>query len=339
MSVFRQDSSTFEVRHSTGGSIIAESLNNLKLPDNTLKIMLASCATSTTKQYDSALHKWSKFCEINKLPVWTVNINNYLLFLTEMYEKNLGYASINTARSALSSAFGRVDGVPIGEHPHIVKFMKGVSKLRPPAPRYQTTWDVNKVLLYLESLQSESIELRQLSLKLAALMTICSGQRVQTISSIKISNIVWGESIQIKITNILKTSSIRRSNPLIILPPYHNKQICPVKTLTIYMSKTKELRGDTDHLFISFNSPYKAVCSQTISRWLCEVLKLSGIEGEKYKAHSFRHASTSKAEAIGVYMDTIMSRIGWSQKSNTFARFYKRPVEDSAEYAISVLDK
>ena len=301
--------------------------------------MLASCATSTNKQYESSLNKWIKFCELNNFNVWEIKISNYLLFLTYLYENNLGYSSINTARSALSSVFGRVDGITIGEHPHIVKFMKGVSKLRPPAAKYQATWDPNKVLDYLETLSTETISLKLLTLKLVALLAICSGQRVQTICSIKTSNIVYGIPIQIKITGILKTTSITRVNPLIILPPYQNKNICPVKVLSVYIERTKPFRNGVDQLFISFSSPHKSVTSQTISRWLCEVLKLSGIDTNIYTAHSYRHSSTSKVEAKGVHIDTIMSRIGWSQKSKTFARFYKRPIEDSAEYANAVLDK
>lgn len=285
------------------------------------------------------LRKWSKFCSDRNINLWKVDINTYLLFVTELYDNNYSYASLNSARSALSSICDRVDGFSVGEHPLIIKFMKGVSKLRPPAPKYSTTWDAAKVLGLLESWSSEDISMKLLTFKLVSLLSITSAQRVQTISLIKISNILWGDTIQIQITDTIKTTKINRPNRLIILPPYHNKALCPVSTLSVYIERTKMNRGNNDSLFISFMKPFAPVSSQTISRSLCEVLKLSGIDVEKYGAHSFRHSSSSKAASKGINTDTILRCVGWSEKSKTFARYYHRPLDDKTEYALAVLSK
>jgi hypothetical protein len=51
-----------------------------------------------------------------------------LEFLTDLYEKYMSYSSINSAHSALS-AMGIVrDGVSIGSHPIVIRFMKGIYK-------------------------------------------------------------------------------------------------------------------------------------------------------------------------------------------------------------------
>jgi hypothetical protein len=42
--------------------------------------------------------------------------------------------------------------VPVGENPTIIRFLKGVYNIRPPKPNYVKTWDVSKVLLFLQKL-------------------------------------------------------------------------------------------------------------------------------------------------------------------------------------------
>ena len=70
-----------------------------------------------------------------------------LEFLTELHESNLGYSSINGARSALSSfLFNPVSQLPIVESVLVKKFMKGIFNIRPPMNRYAAIWDVKTVL-------------------------------------------------------------------------------------------------------------------------------------------------------------------------------------------------
>ena len=60
--------------------------------------------------------------------------------------------------------------------------MKGIFQLRPPQPRYTKTLDVNKVLSWLKSLgRNDSLSLKQLALKIAALLTILAGRRIHTL--------------------------------------------------------------------------------------------------------------------------------------------------------------
>jgi hypothetical protein len=148
-----------------------------------------------------------------------------------LYQSGLSYMTINTARSSISTVFGDIDGRPIGEHPLIVKFCKGVGKLRPPKPKYQVTWDPSIILNLIKEWDSDTVNLKKLSYKTIALLALVSGQRVQTLSKIKICNITFGDSIQIKIHDMLKTSNFKVGNPIIVIPPFHDKNICPVKTL------------------------------------------------------------------------------------------------------------
>lgn len=309
-----------------------------QLPVSTINIIQASKSEGTWRQYESVLQQWSSFCRDKDWSMWDVDLNHVLCFLTSLYENKLSYSTINTARSALSSVLGKIDGCNLGEHKLVVDFMRGVGRLRPPAPRYSVTWNPDKVLSYLSNYDTNICDLKKLTFKLVALFALCTGQRVQTLSCIQLGNILWENPVQIVITHRLKTTSVVKSNPILILPVFHDIQLCPVRCLKKYVELTTSLRGQTQNLFICFCKPHKAVGSQTISKWLVKVLELSGVDVNKFHAHSFRHAATSKAASNGLKIDTIIKRVGWTPSSKTFANFYNRPIDKSEEFSKSVLN-
>ena len=114
-------------------------------------------------------------------------VSQVLDFLHTLYELGLSHSAIGTHRSAIS-AIVEIPGVPqLGEHWLVSRFMKGIFHLRPPQPRYTKTWDVNKVLSYLKSLgPNDSLMLKQLTLKTAALLTILGGRRIHTLHMLSV---------------------------------------------------------------------------------------------------------------------------------------------------------
>jgi len=310
----------------------------MKLPSSVTKLLSAACTDRTWSQYSSCFRKWSVYCNLNQIDCWNPNIEQVLSFLAGLYEDELSYASINTARSALSTILGPIDGCKIGDHNLVTRLLKGVGKLRPPLPRYSSTWDVNRVLdLFLIWPENSDLSLKQLSLKLVALLALTTAQRVQTLVAILISQIVWSEPLEIIITAQLKTTSITRPNKPLSLPSYlPNDRLCVVKTLRTYIEKTRNLRT-SDQLLVSFTPPHKKITSQTVSRWLTNVLNLAGIDDRVFKGHSYRHASTSFAKAKGVSIDVILRQAGWSDKSKVFAKFYDRPIVRNTSFVTAVL--
>merc|ERR1712121_531452 len=77
--------------------------------------------------------------------------------------------------------------------------------------------------------------------------------------------------------------------------------------------------------FLAFGKPHKPVVSCSIARWIKGVMKKAGIDITKYKAHSVRGATTSKARAQGLSTNEVMERANWS-KAKTFYRFYHREI-------------
>jgi integrase len=298
--------------------------------------MLNSLAVNTYKQYDSILKLWWPFCEKQSTNPLDAPITSVLLFLTERFESNASYGTINTARSALSLLLGP----EIGKNDSIKRFVKGVFRSKPPKPKYDVTWDPGIVLNYLVlSYPNCDIGIEQLSKKLVTILALTTGHRVQTLSYITIDNIHFHKNgVKITIPDLIKTSKPGSTQPVLHLPYFREKiEICPVKTLESYITITKAIRGDIKKLIITYKKPQKSASSQTISRWIKATLDEAGIDTNIFSGHSTRHSSTSAAKRLGVSIDLIRKTAGWTKNSSTFARFYNRPLlEDPTSFSDTI---
>ena len=214
--------------------------------------------------------------------------------------------------------------------PHNQEFHPLSFKMRPPLPRYSSTWDVSVLTQYLGTLfPLNSLSLKQLTLKTVSLCALCSAGRSQTLGALSISNLVQHkESIQFIVTERLKTSRPGKPSVIVIFPSVPSKpHVCPMSTVSAYITRTCNLRNPTDfRLFISFFKPHRAVSPATISRWIKTVLSDEGTDTSIFKAHSVRGAATSAAYNKGVPVENILKLANWSNES-TFRRFYLRSAE------------
>ena len=104
-----------------------------------------------------------------------------------------------------------------------------------------------------------------------------------------------------------------------------------------YISRTAKIRHTTQ-LWVGLVKPHKPIGKQTLSRWLKELLKNAGIDTSVFTGNSTRMASVSKANAMGVGLDTILKTAGWTSSSN-FRKFYSRDTLklDEKDFAEAVL--
>lgn len=114
-------------------------------------------------------------------------------FLIQLHDDGLSYSAINTAKSMLSSVFEVILKRDIGKEVLIKRFMKGIFNLRPVIPKTVFTWDVKIVLKFLETLDNEVLTFKLLSVKLAILLALTTGQRCQTfvVIMVKMSRALW----------------------------------------------------------------------------------------------------------------------------------------------------
>lgn len=177
------------------------------------------------------------------------------------------------------------------------------------------------------------LNLKQLSKKLVTLLALSTAHRVQTLAAIKLTDIHFAaDHITILVSDLLKTSVTVKSKTILRLPYFNNLSICPATTLTTYIDKTKVLRGDTTYLILTSTKPFKKASTQTISRWIKEVLNESCIDIHIYSSHSTRHAATSKAKMAGISIETIKKAAGWTEKSAVFAKHYDLPIVNEASH-------
>lgn len=301
-----------------------------------MNLMLASLSDNTIKQYSITYKLWWQFCTAKDIDTFEPNKISVLSFLSKQFSEGCAYSTLNSHRSALSLLLGN----NIGSDECIKRLLKGAYKLKPSQPKYIHTWNPQLVLNYISNwFPNTGLNLEKITKKLAILLAICTAHRVQTISLIKLENITIAETgIRIVISDIIKTSAPGREQPLLSLPFFEeNISICPATALKDYIFVTKNKRaGGHGKLLLTYKPPHRAASSQTISRWVKQVLSESGVDVSVFSAHSTRHAATSAASRAGVSIDTIRKTAGWTAASNTFARFYHRTITDDDNFARSV---
>lgn len=309
------------------------------LPNNAIEVMIASLSKNSIKQYDTCLRQWWQFCTSSKEDFLSASVPKILTYLMTIFEKGASYQTLNCHRSALSLVMGN----SIGADDRIKRWFKGVFKLRPNVPKYTSTWDPAIVLSYIRHWYPlDTLDLRRMTLRTAILLALTTGQRIQTLHSIKTHNIkITEEGVEIALTDIQKTSTPSNFMSKLTLPSLKNDpEVCPVNSLLHYLEVTKDHRKHNSdlQLFLTFKRPYKPATTQSISRWLKVVMKESGINVSIFSSHSTRHASSSRAYRAGLTVDSILKAVGWSNRSLTFARYYNRPlsINEQTEFARAV---
>lgn len=295
------------------------------MKDTAVNIMISSLSESTCKQYKSALKAWWNYCTQGVHNPYDTKVETILEFLADRFNAGASYSTLNTMRSAISL----ISLDDISNNSSINRFFKGVFRLRPTAPKYNKTWDVDLVLNKLEEEHPLiSLGLKCLTEKLVMLVALGTSFRVQSIALISLDGITFNaKGAEIKIKELIKTSRPGACQPFAVLPYFSSRPgICIASTLRYYINYTKEIRGETKRLFLTYKKPYKAACSQTISRWIKNVLHDCGID-DSFTGHSTRHASTSKALKGGLSISAIKNAAGWSRESQVFAKYYNKPID------------
>ena len=179
------------------------------------------------------------------------NVKQILDFLTKCID-NLGYSAVNTCRPALST-FISIDFLPIGSHPLVTRFMKGVFSLKPSLPKNNVVWDVNIFLEYLRTLSTnDGLDLKCLTLKTVTLTALLTGQRCQSIHAMDLSYMtIHDDYIKFKFGKKLKTRPGIHMPEITITNFAADKQLCLPNIIKLYIHRTAELRGDCTQLFIT----------------------------------------------------------------------------------------
>ena len=178
----------------------------------------------------------------------------------------------------------------------------------------------------------DQLSLKLLTLKTVMLCALSSALREQTLCALDITFLnKSSNSLSFTVPERLKTSRPGKSTrkvEFVSLP--EENSLCPVATLTEYLSRTEGLRNSASSeetrlfiYFISFIKPHKAVSTATVARWIKSVLSTAGIDTSVFKPHSVRGASVTNKYVQGVPVADILRMADWSNE-HTFRKYYPR---------------
>lgn len=216
----------------------------------------------------------------------------------------------------------------------INRFMKGIFLKKPPVPRYKFTWDVSKVIQFLASLfPLDGLSMKMLTFKVTALIALAAAPRAQTMVSMNLDFMRTDmDSVSFVFPCVLKTSRVGHDYCL-KLEHFQKEELCVMHTLLYYIDRTR-LHRQCNQVLISYIT-FRAITTSTVARWLKQVLELSGVNTDTFKAHSFRGASTSKAYFKGCSLKRILDTADWSS-DKTFKKFYCRRPANNLSFSQAV---
>ena len=125
---------------------IEQYIQKKELPQTAKDTLLSSWHNSTKDRYPSTYPKWKQFCISRNINSFQPAVEDIIVFFTDLFEYELGYASRCSARSALNNIIIFPNYPDISDRPLIKQFVQGVFNVKPPYPHCTLTWDIKKVL-------------------------------------------------------------------------------------------------------------------------------------------------------------------------------------------------
>ena len=215
----RDGTSTAQTSKPIGYFSFRSTLRGFELPEDTWALNNSSWRGSTKCQYNSALRKWASYYTERSVDSTSPTINDVLTLLTHLYDMGLSYSTniIPSVKSVLSALIHIPGITKIAEHPLVKRLMTGIFNGRPTLPGYNFTWDTSIVINYLKGLNYDNLSHKLLSYKVAALLTILSGQRISTVHKFRLSqlHITKDIAIYLLIPSLLKHAKPGRVIPFI----------------------------------------------------------------------------------------------------------------------------
>ena len=303
------------------------------------ELLIQSWRGNTNSAYNSAWHKWHRWCaERNYNPISTP-LSSVLQFLAEQFDTGLQYRSVNTLRSAISTTHPNIDGMAVGRHPLVSRLLRGMFNLRPPSPRYSHPWDVRIVVNFLSTYKSADLSTLQLAKKAVTLLALVNADRCSDLAALDRDHIQWTASgVEFTVVQLTKTRRLGTPKKVFYATFRDNNELCPVTVLRLYMDKTAEQTAELASpkpMFLTSRKPFRQARPGTIGHWIKDVLLMAGVDTETFSAHSTRSASTSWAAAKGIQINDILKAANWSSQT-TFEHYYFRPIT-SAIYKRTIL--
>ena len=282
---------------------------------------------TTEASYQHAWSKWSGWCAQRQTHVFPGDLNKVSEYFLHLFNQGMQVSSIEVHRSALSATLPRIDGLTIGNHPIIIELFQGFANLKPRQYKSTPKWSIDQVLDKLMSWgKNQDLSLRLLTKKLAMLLALSSASRCSELAYLETSNMkILPDGIKFTLTRHKKNRNSSIMPGLVFFPIYkNNSDLCPVECLKCYIQRTRHLRSKENRLFRGLIKPYAPISPATVSRYLTQVIVLSGgphLKEHCRLGHSVRSLATSKGKNKGLSTADILRAGEWKHES-VFSNHY-----------------
>ena len=221
-------------------------------------------------------------------------------------------------------------------HLLVVQLLKGAYNLRPPLPRYSSTWYVSLVVPFISGFgDNDCLSLKDLSQKLGFLLALTAMERVSEVVShdLRYRHFI-PEGVNFALPDLTKKSRTGQDLKTSLHACFEeDPNLCVVKCFRVYEHRTSAFRpldpSKPNKLLLSYIRPHKPTSGASLSRWLKGIISRAGIDTSIFKAHSVRGVSASATYERGASLQDILDLADWSTDP-TFRCFYYRLKHNSS---------
>ena len=107
---------------------LGQSFKTKGLSEQASTLLLASWREKTSRSYQPGRYGVAGVVQREWIPLIPL-LNVFVEFLAQQFTQGKSYRSLNVYQLAISSTFPQIDWVSVGQHPLVVRHMKGVTSL------------------------------------------------------------------------------------------------------------------------------------------------------------------------------------------------------------------
>ncbi|KAL0152834.1 hypothetical protein M9458_051861, partial [Cirrhinus mrigala] len=263
------------------------------LPQAVIDTVTQARAPSTRQAYALRWGLFVVWCSSHQDDPQRCSVVVVVFFLQEKLEQRLSPSTLKIYVAAIVAYYDTVDGLPLGRHHLIIRFLRGARRLNPPRSHLIPSWVLSVVLKGLrrdpfEPL--ESVELKYLSLKTSLLIALTSIKRVGDLHAFSVNEscLEFGPAdshVRLRprpgyVPKVPTTPFRDQVVNLQALPPEEADPalglLCPVQAFRIYVGCTQSFRR-SEKLFVCFGGQQKrnAVSKQRLAHWVVDAITLA----------------------------------------------------------------
>ncbi|KAI2647963.1 enzymatic polyprotein [Labeo rohita] len=228
------------------------------LPQAVINTITQAKAPSTRQAYALKWGLFADLCSSHREDPQRCSVGVVLSFLQDKLEQKLSPFTLKVYVAAIAAYHDALDGLYLGKHHLIVRFLRGARRLNPPRLHLISSWDFSVVLLGLRRAPFEplaSVE-KYLSLKTSLLIALMSIKRVGDLhaSSVSESCLEFGPAdshvtLRPRPGYVPKVPTTPFRDQVVSLQALPSEEadpalllLCPVRALRTYVDRTQSFR-------------------------------------------------------------------------------------------------